>query len=182
MTYDVNLGIGNATGMFYTAPAGTALPEYPTAELGTDWTEVGAISEDGIDFATNQEFEPLKNWAQEIERQLPSENPGTVQAPVIDTTLASMQALFGEANVEHVAATTAHGNLTKVHIAPTSVIDPAAFLFIGKDGDDTFMLGTTKGFISNKDDITFAPTEAITWSATISATNWEFVKDDGQTT
>ena len=43
----VNLGIGLATGMFYTAPAGTTLPAYPSASL-TSWTEVGAVSADGI--------------------------------------------------------------------------------------------------------------------------------------
>jgi len=182
MTNDVNLGIGRASGMFYTAPAGTALPEYPTATLGQDWVEAGAISQDGITFATNQEFEPLKNWAQEIERLLPSENPGTVQAPIIDTTAASLAVLFEAENIVSTAATTEHGALTKVTIRPTNVNNARAFLFIGKDGDDTFMLGTTNGFISNKDDITFAPTEAITWNATISATEWTFVKDNGQTT
>ena len=34
---DVNLGAGMATGMFFTAPAGTALPAYPSEELAADW-------------------------------------------------------------------------------------------------------------------------------------------------
>ena len=36
----VNLGIGRATGMFYHATKGTALPAYPTETLAAAWTEV----------------------------------------------------------------------------------------------------------------------------------------------
>ena len=48
---NVLIGAGKATGMFYTAPAGTALPAYPSESLGADWAEVGAITEDGITFS-----------------------------------------------------------------------------------------------------------------------------------
>ena len=58
---------------------------------------------------------------------------------------------------------------------------PAAFLFIGKDGDDSFMLGCTEGFINTIDDVTFTATDAITWGATIAAADkFIFAKDDGQ--
>ena len=48
MTNSTNLGIGLATGMAFHAPAGTALPAYPGAELDGAWKEIGAVSEDGI--------------------------------------------------------------------------------------------------------------------------------------
>ena len=43
-------------------------------------------------------------------------------------------------------------------------------------------LGTTKGIITDLDDISFSPTEAIVWAPTIEAAAWTFTKDDGQTT
>lgn len=103
-SHDVNLGIGNfaetgITGMFYHAPASTALPTFPGDTLSSAWTEVGAISEDGISFNPNWSFEKLKNWARQTERTLPSDESGTVSAPVIDTTEESFKTIFGSENV-----------------------------------------------------------------------------------
>ena len=46
---EVQLGGGYASGMFYTAAAGTALPAFPLDSLSS-WTEVGDIDADGITF------------------------------------------------------------------------------------------------------------------------------------
>ena len=62
----VNLGIGLATGMFYTAPAGTALPASPLDTLSADWSEVGAVAVDGITWSTGKDSEPWRNWAKEV--------------------------------------------------------------------------------------------------------------------
>lgn len=179
-TNDVNFGIGYATGMFYHAPADTALPTYPTETLGAGWVEAGYIGADGIVFSPAVANEQLKDWSRTIRRMLPSEDSPTVQAPIISTTGESLKTLFGP--VASSAASSAHGATTAVTITANTMTDPEAFLFIGKDGDDTFMLGTTKGYVSTVDDITFAPGEAVTWNATITADAWTFMKDDGQTT
>ena len=44
----VLLGLGNATGMFYHAPAGTALPTYPSEQLAAAWKEVGLVGDAGL--------------------------------------------------------------------------------------------------------------------------------------
>lgn len=186
MTNNVNLGIGNSadsgvTGMFYCADAGTALPASASTAPGNDWTEVGAISIDGITFSPNRSFDDLKNWANKIERQLPSDEPATVVAPIIYTTEEVMKVLFGASNVTVEAATTAHGKQISVNMDNTLLPDPHAFLFIMKDGDDMMMIGTKKGFISELGDVSFAPDDAITWEATIKG-DWTFMKDDGQAT
>lgn len=179
-TNDVNFGIGKATGMFYHAPAGTALPEYPTATLGNTWKEAGYIGADGIVFSPSISSEQLKDWSKTIRRMTPSEDSPSVQAPIISTTAESLKTVFGDATTG--AATSAHGATVAVTITANTMSEAEAFLFIGKDGDDTFMLGTTRGYISTVDDISFAPGEAITWNATITADEWTFMKDDGQTT
>lgn len=179
----VNLGIGLATGMFYTAPAGTALPSYPTDATGlSSWVEAGAITADGITWATGKDSDPLRNWAKEVERLIASDEGGTVQAPLMYTTQKTLETIFGAGNVTTVAATANHGALISVDVAPGVSASPAGFLFIMKDGDDTIMLGTSKGIVREVDDISFSPTEAITWTATIEAASWTFMKDDGQVT
>ena len=178
----VNLGIGFATGMFYTAPAGTALPTYPSESLGADWDEAGAVTADGITWSTGKDSDPLRNWAKEVERLIASEEGGTVVAPLMYTDQATLETIFGADNVTVTAATSAHGNLAGVTVAPGVSASPMAFLFIMKDGDDMLMLGTTKGIVRDVGDIAFAPTEGITWEATIEAAAWTFLKDDGQVT
>ena len=178
---NVNLGIGLATGMFYTAPAGTALPAYPSDTLTADWKEVGAVTADGITWATGKDSDPLRNWAKEIERLMAAEEGGSVTAPLMYTTEETLKVIFGSDNVTVTAADSSHGKLVSVTVAPGVSAAPAAFLFIMKDGDDMLMLGTSKGIVREVGDISFSPTEAITWEATIEAASWTFAKDDGQT-
>lgn len=187
MTHNVNLGVGNAqdsgvTGMFYHAPADTALPTAASGTPGSGWKEVGAVSQDGIVFNPNHTFNQLKNWANKIARTLPAENPGTVGAPVIDTTEEALKTVFGAENVTVAAATNTHGKQISVQITPDAMPEPEAYLFIMKDGDDMIMLGTTKGYITEVGEVAFQPTGAITWNPTISADKWVLMKDDGQVT
>lgn len=164
-TNDVNLGVGNATGMFFTAAAGTALPTTLTA-LASWGTEVGYVSHDGITLHLAQNKYTLKDWSNSIRRMLPSTDSGTVQVPVISTTADSLEAVFGEENVSG----------TTVTINPNNVQSAKAWCFAMKDGDDFIILGTTSGYVSDIADVTFAPEDAITWNATISADTWTLTK------
>ena len=179
-TNDVNLGTGYATGMFYHAPAGTALPAYPLETLDEAWEEVGYVSSDGITFHHGVSSEVLKDWSNTIRRQLQSDDTRTVTVPIISTTEESMKTLFGADNVVVTEATNAHGKLISINFKEGVLPGAEAFLFLMKDGDDAFMLGTTNGYISSVDDIAFQPGSPITWNATISADNWTEVKDNGQ--
>lgn len=179
---DVNLGIGYATGMFYHAPASTALPTSPLDTLDPAWEQVGYISADGITWHHGRSAEPLKDWSNSIRRQLQNDATGTVAAPIISTTQEVLETIFGASNVTTTAANATHGKLVGVEVKEGVMSGEEAFLFLMKDGEDSFLLGTTKGFITNVDDITFAPGSAITWNATISGDAWKFIKDDGQTT
>lgn len=181
MTHDVNMGIGSETGMAYHAPAGTALPAYPGAELDAAWKEIGAVSEDGISYGMNHSFDTLRNWAKQIERLMAADGDATVTAPFIDTTESTLKTLFGADNVTVTDATAEHGKLISVEIGPDTQTDAEAFLFLMKDGDDMIMIGTPRGFITEVGDIDFAPNDAITWEATISSKSWTITKDNGQT-
>lgn len=179
-TNNVNLGIGLATGMFYTAPAGTALPNSPLDTLDPVWVNAGAITADGITWSTGKDSEPLRNWAKETERLVGSDEGGSVTAPMMYTKEETLKTIFGDDNVTVTPATATNGNIISVTVAPGVSASPKAFLFIMKDGDDMLMLGTSKGIVREVGDITFAPTDGITWEATIEAAAWTFAKDDGQ--
>ena len=174
-TNKVNLGIGMATGMFYTAPAGTALPASPLDTLAADWELAGAVSADGIGWTPNKD-----NWAKIVERLVAGDEGGTVGASLMYTTEDTLKVIFGDDNVTVPAATATHGKLISVTVEPGVSASPKAFLFLMKDGDDTILLGTENGILRDVDAVTFAPTEAINWATTIEAAAWTLVKDDGQ--
>ena len=176
---NVLVGAGLATGMFFTAPKGTALPSYPGASLTADWTEVGAITEDGITFSLPN-GDVIRNWALVAERKINTEN-GQVTAPIMYTTKKVLETLFGSNNVTHVAANSSHGNLDSVELAPDVSAEPAAFLFLMKDGDKLAMLGSSDALITEIGDVSFTPSEGATWEATIDGT-WTFMVDDGAST
>lgn len=180
-TNNTNLGAGRATGMFYTAPAGTAIPT-SGADALTGWVEVGAVTADGITWSTGKDSDPLRNWAKEVERLIASDEGGTVTAPLMYTTQKTLETIFGAGNVSVQAATSQHGKTISVTVETGVSASPCAFLFVMKDGDDVMMLGTSKGIVRDVGDIAFSATEAIVWEATIEAASWTFLKDDGQVT
>lgn len=160
---DTKLGIGRATGMFYHAPAGTALPDDISAAPGTGWTEVGDVSADGITLTLDKSNETLRNWANEVKRVIMTEHTESISAPIMDTTPEVFETIFGSANV-----TTTSGK-TSVNLSAGSLPAEEAYLFLMKDGDDLIGIGCTNGQITSIDDVTFAPGEAITWTPTITA-------------
>ena len=180
-THNVNLGIGrdSVSGMFFYAPAGTELPDYPAATLASAWVNGGDISEDGASWTPIASMTVIKNWANEAVRNFSEEN-GSASASILYTTEESLKAVFGDDAVEVTAATATHGKLIKV-TPQAELIEPMAFLFIGKDDDDLFMLGTSKGTVNAISDVSFAPNGTINWTPTIEG-KWTFVKDDGQKT
>lgn len=179
MSYDTKLGGGNASGMFYTAPAGTALPTYPGASL-TAWTHVGDITEDGITFGTARSFVSIKNWALQIKRMKPGTDSQAIKGAILETTKKTLQLLFGADNVIEAAATGDHGTLLTVDTSVLNTPDKKAFLFIMKDGDDMQMIGTPNGYITEMDDVTFKADEAVTWGFTLAAEDkFTYVVENG---
>ena len=177
---DVMLGIGLSTGHFFHAPEGTAFPAYPAAPLPSAWKKVGDVTQDGITLTTDKSTELLKNWANVIKRVILSDHSETIQAPIMDTTEEALKTVLGEDNVSVVPADATHGDLIKASLSSSELPPAESFLFLMKDGDDMLMLGTTKGIVREVGDISFAPTEGITWEATVEAATWTFMKDDGQ--
>lgn len=165
---DVKLGTGMATGMFYHAPAGTALPTDPTDTLTSDWVHVGDVSDAGIALSIDKSTENLRNWANAVKRVILTEHSETIQAPIMDTTEESLKTVMGEDNVSNT-----NGVIT-VNLSSGKLPDEEAFLWVMKDGDDMIMIGCTHGQVSAVESVTFAPGSAINWTPTITA-----MGDDG---
>ena len=160
---DVKLGLGRATGMFYHAPAGTALPTSLATTLPEAWVHVGDVTDAGITLALNKTSTNLRNWANVIKRVIVTEHSETVQSPIMDTTAESLKAVFGEDNV------TVANDKVNVNLSSSALPEEEAFLWIMKDGDDLLAIGCTHGQVTAVDNVSFAPNNAINWVPTITA-------------
>lgn len=173
---DVKLGLGLATGMFYHAPAGTALPTDPTAAIPSTWTHVGDVSEDGITLATDKSVTNLKNWANKIKRAIMTDHSETIQSPLMDTTAEVLKTVLGDDNV------TVSNSLTTASLSASDLPEQEAFLWVMKDGDDMMMIGCSYGQVTAVDNVSFAPGSAINWTPTITAmgdNGFVFLMDEG---
>ena len=165
---DTKLGLGLATGMFYHAPAGTALPTDPSAALPAAWKHIGDVSDAGITLAFNKSTQNLKNWANVIKRVIMTDHSETIQSPIMDTTEESLKATLGDANV------TSANDIIKASLSAGDLPPEEAFLWVMKDGEDMIMIGCSYGQVSAVDNVSFAPGSAINWTPTITA-----MGDDG---
>lgn len=180
---DVILGLGNATGMFYHAPSGTAIPATASTDPGSAWVHIGDIDHDGITLSLSKDTETLKNWANKVKRVIMTNHEETVQCGVMDTTAESLAAVFGDDAVTETPATTAHGAQVSVDLSEDNLPAPEAFLFVMKDGDAMVVLGTTSGQISAIEDVTMTPDNGIVWKPTITTiAGWVLLTDDGEPT
>lgn len=173
---DVKLGLGLATGMFYHAPAGTALPTDPTATIPSTWTHVGDVSEDGITLATDKSVTNLKNWANKIKRAIMTDHSETIQSPLMDTTAEVLKTVLGDDNV------TVSNSLTTASLSASDLPEQEAFLWVMKDGDAMMMIGCSYGQVTAVNNVSFAPGSAINWTPTITAMGddgFVFLMDEG---
>ncbi len=184
MNNDVKIGTGNATGMFYHAPAGTPLPTSLAAALPAAWQLAGDITEDGITYASDKNTENLRNWAKEIKRVVKTEQTDTISAPIMDTTEETLKLMLGAENVTVTQASATHGKVVDAHLTTADLPEPEAFLFLMKDGDDLLAIGASRAQITDVADVNFAPGEGITWTATITGEGdgFHLILDDTQTT
>ena len=160
---EVKLGLGLATGMFFHAPADTALPTDPTATLDAAWTHVGDVSDAGITLELSKSTTNLRNWANAVKRVIMTEHSETIQAPIMDTTEESLKTVVGADNVS------VSNNVITVNLSAGNLPPEEAFLWVMKDGDDMMMIGCSRGQVSSVDNVTFAPGDPIRWTPTITA-------------
>ena len=173
---DTKLGTGLATGMFYHAPAGTALPTSLTTQLPGTWKHVGDVSDAGITLALNKSVTNLRNWANKIKRSVLTDHSETIQSPIMDTTEEVLKTVVGAANV------TKTGDVVKVNLSDGALPKQEAYLFIMKDGDDMMAIGCSYGQITAVDNVSFTPGDAIRWTPTITAQGndgLQFIMEEG---
>jgi hypothetical protein len=149
-TNKANFGIGDGSGSGYFG--------YGTAGSAASVSANILISQDGIT-ATFPTHDVLKDWASKVIRSMPGEDLPTVQANFITTSSDVFTLLFEGTTID-----------------PNTTPTPRSFIFQMVDGDDVITYSTLNGVVTEVSDVTFAPNEVITWTATITAESWTISK------
>ena len=174
-TNAVNMGKGNASGMFYYATSGTTIPT-TLSSIPSAWHEAGFISEDGMELELSHDVENIKDWSNTIRRVVLTDHEEKASGSCISTTGEALAELFGSTNV---TATTAS---VVVNLSASDLPPVKAYLFVMKDGDDLLAFGCSEGQISVSDNVSFQAGEGIAWPFEITAqgtTGMQFVKVNG---
>lgn len=174
-TNAVNIGTGSASGMFFASTAGTALPTSFSGSL-TGWTEVGYISDAGMELALDKTRTDIKDWSQTVRRIVLTEHSESASGVCISMTTAALSELFGSTNV---TATTASIN---VNLSDNELPPERAYLFVVKDGDDYIGFGCSTGQVLVNGSLTFAPDQPISFPFEIGAlgtTGMQLIKQLG---
>lgn len=176
-TNAVNIGKGQASGMFFAAVAGTAIPTTLNS-IPAAWKEVGFISEDGMELQLSRDIEDIKDWSNTIRRTILTDHDEKASGSCISTTKEALTELFGSSNVAE-----SSGVIT-VSLSASDLPPVKAYLFVMKDGDDMMCFGCSNGQISVSDNVSFTAGEGIAWPFEITAqgsAGMQFIKVTGAT-
>jgi hypothetical protein len=163
-------GPDRVTGAVLSAPKGAAsvLPISITTVLDTDFIDNGYISEDGLSLTQDVSWEKIKEWGGNTIRRILSDFTGTFSWTFLETNDRTAKAVFGEANVTATAATATTGSLLKI-IGNAEQAEPRSWVFRMKDGVRKIMIVVPDGQITDRGDISYTRTGAVTYPVTLEA-------------
>lgn len=157
----VLLGIGDASGYFFHAPSGTAIPKV-TEAVPSEWKQVGLVTSDGLTLSNDYGADSIRDWSNQIQRVISSDTEQTASCGIMDTNEETFKVMFGADAVTQ----DRESGTTTVSI-PHETPKEEAFLWRIKDGDNVVQVACQRGQVQEMDDITFAPGDAVVWTPTI---------------
>lgn len=151
------------TGAVAKGPTTTTAPTGTSGTL-TGFTDLGAISEDGVTFALNDESDatPLRIWQDgAVVRTLrtASEDNPTVSFTLVESSKDALETYFGQA----VTQSATEGTLE----FKTGLRDPESFVLTVVDGENIVRLYIPRGVVSSVGEIAFTNSDAIGYEVTI---------------
>lgn len=138
------------------------LPDDASTALGADFTEVGAISEDGITEATSQERNDIFIWqGAALGRRLPGQYAKTFTFAAAETNLVTVGVQFPGSTITQ----TAEG-LTVAEKPP--VTDTRSWVLHGIDGTRALRLVVPNGEVTERGDVVWSSQNITVYEWTMS--------------
>lgn len=157
-----------ATGGILAGDLGTALPTDASMELDEALVPHGYVGEEGLTMTTNRTTERIRAWGGSTVRVVQTEHDVTFSFMLLETSVVTAEAVFGEGNVTFTPAGAGHGN--KLDIVVTDEVLPhKAWLFNIKDGRKAVRVAVPNGQITEVGDTAFVHSNATGWQVTLEA-------------
>lgn len=159
-------GPDRVTGAVLSAPLGTPLPTSIDDELDSAFEDNGFVTEDGLTLSQSLSFDDIKEWGGTLVRSIQSAFDPTLAWTFLETTDRTMNVVFGDANVTATANTVSTGSLLKI-IGSAEQVEPRVFVFRMKDGVRKTMVTVERGQVTDRGDISYTRTGAVTYPVTL---------------
>lgn len=154
------------TGAIYKAPAGSTLPTNATTPLDVAFVELGYVSEDGTVESQATDTTDIKAWQNgTIVRKVQTSHDLTYAFALIQSNDDTKAAFYGA------DAVTAPGSLEITGAQP----DSACWVIELVDGDNVERKVLPNAQLTDRDDVTYANTDAVMFGFTITC----YPDDDG---
>ncbi len=146
------------TGKVYAGPTSATAPTASDSTL-TGFTELGYVSADGVEFATDKSTNQIRAWQNsDLVREVVTEGTVTYTFTLLETTEDVIEAYFGSAIVGG-----------KVELNPTSTGGRKSFVIDVVDGAKAIRHYVPSGEILSVEAQTFQNGEAVAYGITVTA-------------
>lgn len=161
LTSEVRLGAPKVGGYAFSAPIGSTRPTTADAALDAAYIDLGYVSEDGIEIATENGVTKIKDWNLDTIAAIQESNECTITLTLMQKSVASTKEVFGEGNVVATGDT-----ITAVHYTG-EILPHKQYAFPMKDGKGPQILDIGDGQITGLDGLSFKKNEVVRFPVTI---------------
>lgn len=168
---NVVAGRPKATGGILSGPLGIERPADadPFAALDPGMLALGYISEDGVSETIGRDTERIKAWGGDAVAVLQTEHSVTYEYTMIEALrLEVNREVFGEPNVQEIAATATHGRILAVTLRSDVLPHRARCIEIA-DGAKRVRIWMPDSQITETGDVTYADNSLIAYPVTVEA-------------
>lgn len=139
------------------------LPTDATTALSADFTEVGAITSDGITDSTSQDFTDIFMWqGNALAASLPGEFSKSFQFASMETNLVTLRLTYSGSTITQTAS-----GVTIAEKPPAR--DLRSWVFHGIDGTRIQRIVVPNGQVSERGDIVWSSTDVTVYQYTVKA-------------
>lgn len=173
------------TGAILSAPLGTLLPASARASLASAFLSSGYVGPDGVTLTPETSTTDVTDWGGNLVRRILENFNGTLAWAHLEINRESLANAFGEDNVKDTPASALHGNLLEVQIGAHEM-PRKSWVFRMKDGKNRILIVVPDGQITERGEIVFQRSAAITLPVTLTTypdaagNNIYIYTDDGQ--
>lgn len=141
------------------APIGTAAPVDATTAFGVGWVDLGTISEDGLEVASNEDTSDIKQWGGGVVRKLITSSELTFKFICLESTTGAVERYF-KTTIDTTAGSIDVGR---------AVRDPMMWGFDIIDGSTHYRYLVDNGEVSARENITYKADTAASFGLTVTA-------------